>query len=772
MFKEGFIICDNDTKQQILKNQKDFKNYMFLTYQELKDKLTFTVDKKAIFKVMNAYNVSYFMAKEYLESVKLIENKNYNIPKLDSLVSIYNYLENNNLIIKDKLFKNRLSNFPVTFINPDYNKDYLKLKNEVSKYTTWEEVNSFNKKEYKPTVYEFNTILDEALFIFNKIIDLVNSGVSLNKIYIVNNEEYRYIFKRLSRNYKVSVNFNSNENILSSNIVRDFLNECYYKDTFKEVLEQLNDNDPLYSNIVNVINNYGLKDIKPLACIELLKNVFKEIKYPAVKYVEAVNLISNKSILKDDEYVFYPGFNLGVVPKIYAEEAFLNDKLLEVLEGNPSYIKNQNEKQNTINFITLNKNVYITYKKMNGVKTVEPSLLIKELGLDVTTPNIELGYSKIEDDLRLTSYYDKLIKYNEGNSLLSKYGIHDVSYKTYNNKFKGVDKDLVEKRYSERKLNLSYSSMKLFYQCPFYFFAEKVLDLGEYETTLATRLGTYSHAVLERSYQNDFDFEGVVEEEISKNAVDSKDVFFFNQMKSFLANTISYNKEFESKTIFTNYDLEKNIKLDFNTFTFEGFIDKVMYHIEGDDTYAVIIDYKTGSDVATLDNIEYGLNLQLPVYMLLLKNNELFKGKNLHIIGFYLQKVKIVLFNDKKDIDSQIRDNLKLQGFTVRDIKLINMFDPGFEKSEYIKSLSTLKDGGFGRYAKLFEKEDQDKIINLTNDLIVKAGSSILNGEYKIEPKKIDGKNISCAFCKYKDLCYMSYEDELDLPKKPFKEEE
>ena len=37
---------------------------------------------------------------------------------------------------------------------------------------------------------------------------------------------------------------------------------------------------------------------------------------------------------------------------------------------------------------------------------------------------------------------------------------------------------------------------------------------------------------------------------------------------------------------------------------------------------------------------------------------------------------------------------------------------------------------------------------------------------------KIDGKNISCAFCKYKDLCYMSYEDELDLPKKPFKEEE
>ena len=86
-------------------------------------------------------------------------------------------------------------------------------------------------------------------------------------------------------------------------------------------------------------------------------------------------------------------------------------------------------------------------------------------------------------------------------------------------KFKGVNKELIDNRYSEKKLNLSYSSMKLYYQCPFYFYAEKVLGLGEYETTLATRLGTYSHAVLERSYQEGFDFEQVVEEEISKKAI-------------------------------------------------------------------------------------------------------------------------------------------------------------------------------------------------------------------------------------------------------------
>ena len=86
--------------------------------------------------------------------------------------------------------------------------------------------------------------------------------------------------------------------------------------------------------------------------------------------------------------------------------------------------------------------------------------------------------------------------------------------------------------------------------------------------------------------------------------------------------------------------------------------------------------------------------------------------------------------------------------------------------------MSTLKDGSFSRYAKLFEKEEQEKLINLTEELILNAGKDILNGKFKIEPKRIDNKNISCGFCKYKDICYKTYDDELELPKKPFMEVE
>ena len=30
--KEGFIICDNNTKKRIIKEEKKFKNYIFLSF--------------------------------------------------------------------------------------------------------------------------------------------------------------------------------------------------------------------------------------------------------------------------------------------------------------------------------------------------------------------------------------------------------------------------------------------------------------------------------------------------------------------------------------------------------------------------------------------------------------------------------------------------------------------------------------------------------------------------------------------------------------------
>ncbi|MBD5390703.1 hypothetical protein HDR67_01710, partial [bacterium] len=230
---------------------------------------------------------------------------------------------------------------------------------------------------------------------------------------------------------------------------------------------------------------------------------------------------------------------------------------------------------------------------------------------------------------------------------------------------------------------------------------------------------------------------------------------------------LSFNKEHEQWSELKTIEREAHIEIIKDDYTFEGFIDKLMYVIKDNDVYAAIVDYKTGADVVSLDNIEDGFHLQLPSYMYLLSKYPLFENLNLHIIGIYLQKVNIVIFDHKSDVETQMAKKFMLEGYSVANPELLKMFDPTYAHSTYIKSLGIGKEG-FLRYSKLFQESDQNEIIQMVDDLLDKASTEIHSGNFVIAPKLIRGKNESCTFCKYKDLCYMDFTDMVELSYKPF----
>ncbi len=43
--REGFIICDSHMKEKISREQQEIKNYIFLTQEQLQDKLNFQIHK-------------------------------------------------------------------------------------------------------------------------------------------------------------------------------------------------------------------------------------------------------------------------------------------------------------------------------------------------------------------------------------------------------------------------------------------------------------------------------------------------------------------------------------------------------------------------------------------------------------------------------------------------------------------------------------------------------------------------------------------------------
>jgi ATP-dependent helicase/DNAse subunit B len=149
--------------------------------------------------------------------------------------------------------------------------------------------------------------------------------------------------------------------------------------------------------------------------------------------------------------------------------------------------------------------------------------------------------------------------------------------------------------------------------------------------------------------------------------------------------------------------------------------------------------------------------MQLPVYIYLIKNSNIIK--NVRIGGFYLQKI----LNNELD-EEEKKKSLKLQGYSNSDINVLEKVDSSYNDSNVIKGLKT-SSNGFYSYSKVISDEDIDKLNKIVDKNIRKASNKIVSNEFDINPKEIDGKNVGCLYCEYRDICFVKNDDVVSLPK-------
>ncbi|MGM9969164.1 MAG: PD-(D/E)XK nuclease family protein [Anaeroplasma sp.] len=769
--KEGIIVCSNKTKERILRGLKDFKKYTFFTIDQIINKIYGEIKKEAYYALIHKYDFSYDIACEYIKYMPYICDKYYSNEKLDSILSVKKYLIKEGLYIYDDLFRLLVKNKEISI----YNLKDKKLIKKINNFFNDSNLNFIDtNNKYSPIVYEFEDIYLEALNVMNSIYELKKKGISLNKIHILNmDDEYKFIFKRLTKSYQIPIDFIADEGILSFDITKQFLYQCHICDTFNEVLSNLSSKSNIIDLIVDCIISYDLIDKKPIDCIEIFNSLFKRIKLEKETYDEMVSTEFDLNF-SDDEYVFFVGCNLGNCPKIYRDEAFLNDSELELIGIATSYDRNRIECENIKDLFLSTKNIIISYKLKSGANTFYPSNIIKDLNLKVVKKDTIYGISKQEDNIRFGLAYTNYLKYNITSNALE-YNINELKFNKYNNEYKGISLDLLNKYFDNNPLKLSYSSIKIFYLCPFYYYLDKIMGLNEFKSSLSIRIGKLSHHVLENSYIQDFNFNKVFFEAMNKYSSDEekeRDIFFFLQMKRVLSSLIEYNKNHENISQLNNIERELYIESDFDECSFIGFIDKLMYAEINGEIYAAIIDYKTGQDIISLDNVYDGFNLQLPSYMFLLSKYPKFTGKKIHIVGIYLQKINLIAIDNTLDLTEQLEKSFRLRGYSVKDGSILALLDPNYSASDYIQSMMIKKDGNFGAYAKVITEKDCNRLIDIVNDLIIKAAGDIKKGNFRISPKRIADKNVSCVFCNYKDICFKKYTDEVELIKKDFFEAE
>ena len=747
--KEYILLIPNSISENIIeKVRKTYYNYniKFMSLDEFIKKYTFSYDNETIYHIMKKYNIKYSSALVYLNNLYYISDKLDN-EKMNKLKEIKEYLDDNNLLIYDKYFRKYVKDKEIYIYGYDYiNKYYSSVLNGLN----YKVIDVDTRKYEIDKIYYSDDIIDEVIFVASKICELIKNGIDTSNIKLVCSSEYNFIIDRIFKLYGINVN-------------RKISIYSVYE--VKRILDNLNDIDNIIDSIknidirnkiINVINNYSFiankEDVRELI-IHDLKNTYLD------SYEEGINVISLDDYIDDNDYVFLLGFNKENIPRLYKNNDYFTDKEKEILGFDTSIYLNSRKRESTIKRIHSIKNLFISYKLFDAINNYIKSDLLDNV-MEEMIINNNYSNSNMINKILLTEKLDNLVKYNimedDINLLYSNY--QDIDYMKYSNKYNRIDKYKLYK-YLDDKLVLAYTSFDNYNRCKFKYYLNNILKINEIRDDFSIIIGNVCHYVLSQMDNKDFDTRRYFDEYLSNERdFTSRELFFLDNIKEemvFIIDTIrkqlgytSFDKKMYEEKVYVNKD--KNIKV-----TFMGIIDKVLYKEEDDITYLAVIDYKTGNTNIKLDNMEYGIGMQLPIYLYLTSN---MKFKNIEVVGFYLQKLLSTNLDNTKDYITARENNLKLEGYSINNPSILSKFDKTYNDSKLIKSMKTSKNG-FYSYSKVLDKEEIDNIITSTDKMIDKVIDNILEADFSINPKVIDGENVSCKFCEYRDICFRREND-------------
>lgn len=773
---DSILIVPNQIKEKILtemnKKSKLF-NVKLMEINEFKREYFFDYTTETIFYVMKHYNYDYEFSLDIINNLYFLSSENYNHEKLKFLLNIKNELINNNLLIFDNVFKIALENKKIYVYGYDYiNNFYKKMFSTLNVNYIDQNISKFNHD-----IIEFDTIQDEVIFVANKICELIENKIELNKIKIINpSSDYNATIKRIFNLFNLPFYFNNNY-LISTKISNNFF-EILSNDiveTLEKLKETISLNDELeqteYNQIVKICNKYNwcsnFLDIKNNLIYEF-SNTKIDIKKEA-NYIEFVSLENN--FFYDDEYVFLIGFNQNTYPKTVKDDDFLNDEVKKFLGLETTTEINKINYNILVNKLYSIKNLFISYKLKSPFNSFYRSQIIDDLNLNVVKNyNCNIHYSVLNDKLNLAITLDNYLKYGEESQdlelLYSNYP--GINYKTYNNQYTKIDENLFRK-YLNNKLSLSYSSINNFYKCSFRYYMENILNLQISSNEFSLFIGNLFHYILSIMYNGDFNFSDSFETYVNENYEFNtyRERFFINKLKKELEFIIDNIKEQDKFTSFDSHKFEQLIKIDLSKdnydITFKGIIDKISYKKEAGNTLISIIDYKTGNPNLNLNNIIYGIDMQLCIYAYLSSKLKLFA--NPLLVGIYLQKIlnNEININKNKQYITMKQENLKLQGYSNSNESILKVFDNTYTDSKLIKGMK-VSSKGFYAYSKVFDQAMLNSILNIVENNIDEARDKILNREFYINPKKIGVKNLmGCENCTYKELCFMTEDNIINL---------
>lgn len=365
----------------------------------------------------------------------------------------------------------------------------------------------------------------------------------------------------------------------------------------------------------------------------------------------------------------------------------------------------------------------------------------------------------------------------------------------YSNVGDKVAKKKLRKLYQDDmgKLVFSVSRLERYAECPFSYFIQyglKAKNRKVYEFT-PPDLGSFVHDVLD-SFTVKVKEDGVLWSELNNNRcrqivdelIDKKlkeetnsilnsskrFKYLSKRFKRVITKSVSVIAEQISKGEFEVFKTEFNfgnrntgeaIALDLEDnekIYLQGRIDRIDTLDLDEQTYVRVVDYKTGAKKFDLNELYYGLQMQLLVYLdALIKNSKYILEKQVKPGAVLYFKIDDPIIKSKKEmtteeVEKEVLENLKMKGLVLKDARVVRAMDKDIEGYSLVIPAAFKKDGDFKANSSVATEEEFDLLREYVNDKMISLCEDMLSGELKIEPIKHTNRT-QCEYCDFSSIC-------------------
>jgi len=486
-------------------------------------------------------------------------------------------------------------------------------------------------------------------------------------------------------------------------------------------------------------------------------------------------------------------------------------------------------------FTTAEEKLYLSYVSTDGEgKAQRPASLIFKI--KKLFPELKEDSDVVNEKheiLTEETTYEELIK--KINSLKEGTELEDIWYEVYkyyannlnwNQKLKNnlqglkytnlpqnINKENIQKLYGNT-LKTSVSKLETYKRCAFSYYLKYGLKLRPKEELKiqSVNTGTFMHEVIDEFFEEIKtkgkslqDFAISYEEEELKNIVNqiieeklkqNKNYVFTSSKKykllverlkriilkalkyiietlvqsnfELIGTEIEFEEKGKYKPIILNLENGKKIEI-------TGKIDRMDIGKNEDGNYLRIIDYKSSAKDIDLNEVYAGLQIQLLTYM-----DAICKEEDLIPAGIlYFSLLEQIIKSDRKlqeeEIEEKIRENFRMKGLILADIKVVKMHDKNLTQGQskmipaYIDKSGSLSP----KRTKGITKEQFDILQEYIQKTIKEIGTEILEGNIELKPYNKNGIT-PCEYCEYKQICNFNpslYKNEYNYIQKISKEE-